>query len=127
MQSEQISHYLHIPPTTVRRTIAKGYQDGKENKGRGRHPKTTKLQDEAMVEEAHKNRHTTYFEIAKKVAPNVSTKTVKRRIAQKHLKKWVVQERVHLDEDLAQQRLEWASAHRHWTREMWRRKAMWGG
>jgi len=71
-----------------------------------------------MVEEALKNRHTTYFEIAKNVAPNVSTKTVKRRIAQKHLKKWVAQERVHLDEDMAQERLEWALAHRHWTREM---------
>jgi len=70
MRSEQISHYLNILPTTVRRTIAKGYQEGKENEGRGRHPKTTKLQDEAMVEEALKNRHTTYFEIATKVAPN---------------------------------------------------------
>jgi len=108
MGSKQISHYLNIPPTTVRRTIAKGYQEGKENEGRGRHPKTTKLQDEAMVEEALKNRHTTYFEIVKKVAPNVSTKTVKRRIVQKHLKKWVSQERVHLDEDLAQEMLEWA-------------------
>jgi len=39
-----------------------------------------------MVEEAFKNHHTTYFEIAKKVASNISTKTVKRRIAQKHLK-----------------------------------------
>jgi len=126
MGSEQISHYLNIPPTTVRNTIAKGYQEGKENEDRGRHPKTTKLQDEAIVEEAVKNRHTTYFEIGKKVAPNVSIKTVKRRIAQKHLKKWVSQERVHLDEDLAKERLEWALAHRHWTREMWRRKAMWG-
>jgi len=126
MRSEQISHYLNIPPTTVRRRIAKGYQEGKENEGRGRHPKTTKLQDEAMVEKALKNRHTIYFEIAKNVAPNVSTKTVKRRIAQRHLKKLVAQDRVHLDEDLAQERLEWALAHRHWTREMWRRKAMWG-
>jgi len=106
MGSEQISHYLNIPPITVRRTIAKGYQEGKENEGRGRHPKTTKLQDEAMVEEALKNRHTTYFEIAKKVGPNVFTKRVKRKIAQKHLKKWVAQERVHLDKDLAQERLE---------------------
>jgi len=40
-----------------------------------------------MVEEALKNHHTTYSEIAKKVALNVSTKTVKRRIAQNHLKK----------------------------------------
>jgi len=113
MGSEQISHYLNIPPTTFRRTIAKGYQEGKENEGRGRHPKTTKLKDEAMVEEALKNRHTTYFEIAKNVAPNVSTKAVKRRIAQKHLKKWVAQERFHLDEDLAQEMLEWALAHRN--------------
>jgi len=125
MGSQQISHYLNIPPTTLRSTIAKGYQEGKENEGRARHPKTTKLQDKAMVEEALKNHHTTYFEIAKKVAHNVSSKTVKRRIAQKHLKKWVAQERVHLDEDLAQERLEWALAHRYWTREMWRRKAMW--
>ena len=28
MGSEQISHYLNIPPITVRRTIAKGYQEG---------------------------------------------------------------------------------------------------
>jgi len=91
MGSEQISHYLNIPPTTVRNTIAKGYQEGKENEGRGRHPKTTKLQDEAMVEEALKNCHTsTYFEISKKVAFNVSTKTVKRKIAQTYLKKLVL-------------------------------------
>jgi len=52
--------------------------------------------------------------------------TVRRRLQQKHLKKWLAQERAHLDEDLAKERLEWALAHRHWTREMWRRKAMWG-
>ncbi|RPB02935.1 hypothetical protein L873DRAFT_1585360, partial [Choiromyces venosus 120613-1] len=57
---------------------------------------------------------------------NISSMTVRRRLQQKHLKKWLAQERVHLDEDLAQERFEWALAHRHWTREMWRRKAMWG-
>jgi len=69
MQSEQISHSLNIPPTRVRNTIAKGYQEGKENKGSGRNLNTTKLQDEAIVEEALKNRHTTYFEICKKLHP----------------------------------------------------------
>ena len=34
MESEQISHYLNIPPTTVRNTMGKGYQEGKENEGR---------------------------------------------------------------------------------------------
>ena len=78
-----------------------------------------------MVEQALKNRHPTYFGIAKTVAPNISTKTVETGIAQKHLKKWVAQERVHLNEDLAQKRLESALAHRHCTREIWRQKAMW--
>ena len=66
MGCEQISHFLNIPPTTVRSTVAKGYQEGKENEGRGRHSKTTKLQDKAISEEALKNHHTTYSEIAKK-------------------------------------------------------------
>ena len=79
-----------------------------------------------MVEEALENCNTPYFEIAEKVAPNISSMSVRRRLAQKHLKKWLAQERVHLDEDLAQERLEWALAHWHSTREMWRRKAIWG-
>jgi len=66
-----------------------------------------------MVEEALKNHHTTYSDIVKQVAPNVSSRTVRRRPEKKHLKKLMVQERVYLDEDLAQERLEWALAHRN--------------
>jgi len=122
----QIAHYLDIPLITVWCTIARAGQEGNERKGRGRHPKITQLQDEAMMDDALNDRNTAYIEISKKVAPNVSSKTVRRRLAQKHLKKWIALERVHLDEDLAQERLEWALAHRHWTREIWRRKAIWG-
>ena len=89
MGYRQISHYLDIPLTTVRSTIARAGQEGMERKGRGRNPKTTKLQDGAMIEEALNDRNTTYIEIAKKVAPNVSSMTVRRRLAQKHLKKWI--------------------------------------
>jgi len=60
-----------------------------------------------MVKEALKNRHTTYSEIAERVAPNVSGQTVRRRLGKKHLKKWIVQERAYLDKDIAQERLEW--------------------
>jgi len=122
----QIAHYLDISLTTLWCTIARADQEGNESKGRGRHPETTQLQDEAMMDDALNDRNTAYIEIAKKVAPNVSSKTVRRRLAQKHLKTWIAPERVHLDEDLAPERREWALAHRHWTREIWRRKAMWG-
>jgi len=87
MGYRQISQYLNIPLSTVRDTVLRADQKGKERKGRGRHPKTTKLQDAAMMEEALSNRNTSYSEIAKKVAPNVSGTTVRRRLAQKHLKK----------------------------------------
>jgi len=79
-----------------------------------------------MVEEALSNRNSSYSEIVNKVAPNVSAMTVRRRLAQKYLKKWLAQERVYLNQDLAQETLEWALAHRNWTRKMWRRKAIWG-
>jgi len=113
MNYHQISHHLGIPLNTVKDPILKRYQEGQEREGRGRYPKTTKLPDAAMVEEALCNCNASYSEIVKKVAPNVSAMTVRRRLQQKHLKKWLAQERVYLDEDLAQERLEWALAHRH--------------
>jgi len=85
---------------------------------RGIYPKTTKLQDAAIVEEALCNCNASYSEMAKKVAHNVSAMTVRRKFLQKHLKKWLAQERVYLNEDLAQVKMEWALAHRHWTRDM---------
>jgi len=94
MSYRQISHLLEIPLNTVKDTILKEDQEGKERKGRGMYPKTTKLQDDAMVEEALSNRNTSYSEIANKVAPNVSAMTVRRRLAQKHLIKWLAQQRV---------------------------------
>jgi len=97
----QISHLLEIPLNTFKDTILKEDQERKERTGSGRYPETTKLQDDAMVEEALSNCNTSYSEIANKVAPNVSAMTVRRRLAQKHLKNWLAQERVHLDEDLA--------------------------
>src|SRR5437868_11834274 len=66
MGYRQISHHLGIPLSTVRDTILKKDLEGKEREGRGRHPKTTKSQDDAMVEEALENPDATYSEIAQK-------------------------------------------------------------
>jgi len=126
MHYRPISYHLGIPLNPIKNTILERYQEGQERKGRQRYLKTTKLQDAAMVEEALCNCNASYSEIAKKVAPNLSALTVRRKLQQKHLKRWLAQERVPLDEDLAQERSEWALAHRHWTRDMWRRKAMRG-
>ena len=68
----EISHQLNIPFTIVHDTVARGDQEGEEKEGRGRHPKTAKAQDKAMVEEDFKNHHNSYHDIAKKIAPDVS-------------------------------------------------------
>ncbi|RPB02244.1 hypothetical protein L873DRAFT_1787655 [Choiromyces venosus 120613-1] len=120
MPLREISNYLNISLTTVYNTIVAGDKEEKVRKSRGRYPKTSKAQNDAMVEEALKNHNNTYKDIAKKIVLEVSEKTIKCQLAEKNLKKWVAQERVHIDEVLAQKRLEWALAYRHWTKEMWR-------
>ena len=76
----EISNQLKIPFTTIQNTVARWDQEGKEKEGRGRHPKTSKAQDEAMVEEALKNCHNSYQDIARKIPPNVPEKTIIRRL-----------------------------------------------
>jgi len=85
MSYRQIALNLYIPLNTVTDTIQKGYQESQERQGRGRYPKTTKLQDDSMVEEALSNRNTSYSEIAKKVSPNLSAMTVRRRLQQRNI------------------------------------------
>ncbi|RPB00001.1 hypothetical protein L873DRAFT_1789226 [Choiromyces venosus 120613-1] len=101
MPLREISNYLTIPLTTVHDRVVAGDQEGKERKGRGRHPKTSKAQNNAMVEEALKNCNTTYKVIAKKITTEVPEKTIKYRLVEKNLKKLMVQERIHIDEALA--------------------------
>ncbi|RPA94301.1 hypothetical protein L873DRAFT_1846719 [Choiromyces venosus 120613-1] len=89
MPLREISNYLNIPLTTVHDIVVAGDQELKERKGRGRYPKTSKAQNDAIVEEALKNCNTTYKDIAKKIATGVSEKTIKCRLAEKNLKKWM--------------------------------------
>ncbi|RPB00381.1 hypothetical protein L873DRAFT_1805183 [Choiromyces venosus 120613-1] len=43
----EISNYLNIPLTTIHNGMVVGYQGGKQRKGRGRYPKTSKAQNDA--------------------------------------------------------------------------------
>ncbi|RPB04224.1 hypothetical protein L873DRAFT_1457012 [Choiromyces venosus 120613-1] len=121
MPLRKIFNYLNILFTTIQDIVVAGDQERKERKGTGRYPMTFKAQNDVMVKEALKNHNTTYKDITKKIVPEVSEKIIKNRLSEKNLKKWGAQERVYLDEALAQKRLEWALAYTHWTKEMWRR------
>jgi transposase len=122
----EISQNLKIPLSTVFHTVHNTHPEGKDQKRSGRPRKSTEEEDKAMLAVALDEKTITYEEIAKKVAPQVSGYTVRRRLAEKHLHKWRAMEREHLDEETARKRMEWALAHRNWTREMWRKRVMWG-
>ncbi|RPB02761.1 hypothetical protein L873DRAFT_1873657 [Choiromyces venosus 120613-1] len=83
MHLREIFNSLNIYLTNVHDTLVVGDQEGKDRNGRGRYPKTSKAQNNAMVEEALKNCNTTYKDIAKQIAPEVSQKTIKYRLAEK--------------------------------------------
>lgn len=51
-------------------------------------------------------RTVTYKEIAEKVAPQVTGYTVRRRLTEKHLYKWIAKESEYLDEEIAGKRWE---------------------
>ena len=51
-------------------------------------------------------RTVTYKEIAEKIAPQVTGHTVRRRLTEKHLHKWIAKESEHLDEEIAGKRWE---------------------
>ena len=84
-----ISSYQNIPLTTVHSIVARRDQEGKEEEGREWHLKTSKAQDKVMVEEALKNCHNSYQDIAKKIASDVSEKTIKHKLLGKKLKNWM--------------------------------------
>ena len=86
MPLKEISHHFNITFTTIQKTVTRWNQEGEEKKGRGRHSKTSKAQDQSMVEEALKNCHNSYQDIAKKIATDVSQKTIEGRLSKKILK-----------------------------------------
>ncbi|RPA97679.1 hypothetical protein L873DRAFT_1102864 [Choiromyces venosus 120613-1] len=104
MPLREISNYLNTPLTTVHETMAKGDQEGEgEREGGGRYPKTSQAQYDIINEEPLKNHDTTCKNIAKKIAPEVSKRTIRYGLVERNLKKWLAQERVHLDEQESHQ------------------------
>ena len=84
----------------------------------GRPRKTTREQDEQILQAALADRGQKYKDIQERVAPGVSITTIRRRLREKHLQKWLSMERMCLDDEITQERLDWAIEHRDWTREM---------
>jgi transposase len=86
--------------------------------------KTTKRDDRHIVRDALSNRRQTLGELSANSVCTVSVRTLKRRLAEKHIKKWRAANRPLLKDEHAALRLAFAIEHRDWTAEDWKR-AVW--
>jgi Transposase len=107
-------------PSLPLKTLAKKNKEpnSTEKSHMGRPRKTTREQDEQILQAALADRGQKYKDIQERVAPGVSITTIRRRLREKHLQKWLSMERMCLDDEITQERLDWAIEHRDWTREM---------
>lgn len=120
----EISRNLKIPYTTVHDTCRKG--EPGEKKGRGRPRKTTEEEDKKILDTDLEDRHQNHTDLRLKLELPISRNTIRHRLAEQHLRKWVAMDRTRLDDHIASERLFWAYEHRNWTKEIWRKRCIWG-
>lgn len=105
-------------------TISKIYKRYREGKGfisapRGRPRKTSTTTDRALLTSVKRNSKQPLRELNQNVAPEISRRTINRRLEESNIKKWRAAQRPLLDENLATQRLEWALKYKDWCEDCW--------
>ena len=115
---KKISELTGIPKSTVQYTVE---QDDKrqnsESLPRPKVKKTTSEQDKALIENVRQTPFQSYQILQETIAPEVSIRTIRRRLADVYLKKWISAERPLLEEHHAAARLAYALEHQNWTLE----------
>lgn len=109
-------------------TLSKIYKRYKEGKGftsapRGGPRKTNIRTDRAILLSAQRNPKQPLRELNQNIAPEISRRTINRRLKESNIKKWKAAERPLLDENYAAQRLQWALKHQDWCEDCWSKVA----
>ena len=109
-----------LKQSTISR-IYKRYRDNKTFKSgsRGCPRKTSERDDRALLLSVQRNPKQPLRELQQNVAPEISRRTINRRLQESNIKKWRAAERPLLDENYAAQRLEWALKHENWCTDCW--------
>ena len=111
----QISAVVTRPGSTVSRTIKNApLRDDYKSLPRG-HPRVTdERMDRRLVREARANRRMPLGELCQNIAPNISRRTVQRRLQQSNVQKWLAAKRPLLEPVHEQARLRWVLNKQHW-------------
>ena len=105
-------------------TLSRIYKRYREGKGftsapRGGPRKTSKRTDWKLLIQVKRSSKMPLRELQQNVVPEISKRTINRRLAESDIKKWLAAERPLLEKEHAAQRLEWALKHKDWTEEDW--------
>ncbi len=87
----------------------------------GRPKKLSKKDERRLLRESKSDHRQPLAEITANVVPHASIRTVKRRLKEHNIRKWLAAERPLLDEKLSLLRLEWALRYKDWTEEDWKK------
>ena len=88
------------------------------------HRKTTQREDRYLLRAARQFNDVPLHDISKIVNIPVSRSTVSRRLHEKGYRRYVARQKPYLSSENKHERLQWAIAHRDWTKEKWK-KVIW--
>ena len=110
---------LGIPQQTISSFLHRvNERDSIDNLQRpGRPRKTSALDDCYLVRTAESETHVPLKELRDQTNLDISEQTIRRRLREAGIRKWKAVKRALLTKKHAALRLEWAKAHRHWTKE----------
>jgi len=115
-----IAAATYIPKSTIFETIKRaGERPGEKSLPRDHSRKTSLQTDRRLKRTALKERRQPLQELNANVAPEISRRTVQRRLQEYHIQKWLARKRPLLKQIHVNARYAWAKEHLHWTVEDW--------
>jgi transposase len=109
-----------IPVSTIKYIVKRFRVNNTfESAPRGGKRKTSKRTDRNLLRSVQRTPKQPFAELQQNVAPEVSRRTIARRLAESGIKKWLAAERPLLEDHHAAQRLEWAEKYKDMSEEDW--------
>ena len=106
----------------ITRIKNRGFSENKQRVGRPR--KSMDRDDRLLIRRALDDTKMPLCELKFAANSNLSISTIRRRLKEENIQKWLAIERPRLTERHAEKRYEWAKKHLQWTVEQWR-KVIW--
>jgi hypothetical protein len=113
-----------VPLTTIKDTIKRRNNDQLKSLPRQCPRKTSARKDRQIIRSARTDRDQILAELNINVCPDISARTLQRRLREVNIRKWLARDRPPLTEEHAATRLAWAREHVDWTPEQWN-KVVW--